>query len=66
MAQETAMRNIKRRRRIALGRTAESVSKVANGFLPQTGYILEKLPPVGRGMLAQEGAVEIEARSKMA
>jgi hypothetical protein len=35
-------------------------------ILPQTGYILEKLPPAGRGMLAQEGAVEIEARSKMA
>src|ERR671914_592394 len=32
MAQETAMRSIKRRRRIALGRTTESVSKVANGY----------------------------------
>jgi hypothetical protein len=58
------MRSIKRRRRIVLGKTAESVPKWLTAILPQTGYILEKLPPVGRGMLAQEDAVEIEARLK--
>lgn len=65
MAQGTAMRSIKRRRRIALGRRLNRYQKWLMAILPQTGYILEKLPPAGRGMLAQEDAVEIEARSKM-